>query len=438
MKHPRGKRYDPEFKLRLAKEFVETDKTLEEIAQENGISSKTLNNWTVKYRKEGEAAFFKASRSGSFIRDPNKIPPVLYKELGLDKIRENPSELKGSFTEKEKLLLEIAEYKLQVKILKEALKKKERSRITDRFLANDYIGLGFTVEFVLLVLSYPKSSYHYQKKVRVILVGKPPNRTRGFCNKVDGTMITDIELEEILLEIFYFNDPYDPRYYLKVLGSKKLSKYLLNEMGIIVNHKKLHRLRKKLRIVRKYYTRHTHPVRRSTVHRLNRPGILWEADIKVISTITEGNIALLDIIDVYSREIVGSFIGNSCKSGDVISLFKEAILYQESLPQVVRTDNGTQFKANAVRRFFEKLNIIQEFGYRHNPDSQAHIESQHSNVQREFVFLNHFEDSQDVLGKYKVYMDFYHNLRPHAALNYLTPKAFKELNDETPIQIVKP
>ncbi len=59
MKHPRGKRYDPEFKLRLAKEFAETDKTLEEIAQENGISSKTLNNWTVKYRKEGEAAFFK-------------------------------------------------------------------------------------------------------------------------------------------------------------------------------------------------------------------------------------------------------------------------------------------------------------------------------------------------------------------------------------------
>jgi transposase-like protein len=127
MKHPKGKYYDPEFKLRLAKEFVETDRTLEEIAQENGIDSKLLSKWTVKYRKEGEAAFFKGSQSGSFIRDPNKIPPVLYKELGLDKIRENPSELKGSFTEKEKLLLEIAEYKLQVKILKEALKKKREA-----------------------------------------------------------------------------------------------------------------------------------------------------------------------------------------------------------------------------------------------------------------------------------------------------------------------
>ena len=48
-------------------------------------------------------------------------------ELGLDKIRENPSDLKGPFTEKEKLLLEIAEYKLQVKILQEALKKKRET-----------------------------------------------------------------------------------------------------------------------------------------------------------------------------------------------------------------------------------------------------------------------------------------------------------------------
>jgi len=127
MKYPRGKQYDPEFKLRLAKEFLETDKTLEEIAQENGITSRLLSKWTVKYREEGEDAFFKGSRGGSFIRDPNKIPPVLYKELGLDKIRENPSELKGPFTEKEKLLLEIAEYKLQVKILKEALKKKREA-----------------------------------------------------------------------------------------------------------------------------------------------------------------------------------------------------------------------------------------------------------------------------------------------------------------------
>ncbi len=35
----------------------------------------------------------------------------------------------------------------------------------------------------------------------------------------------------------------------------------------------------------------------------------------------------------------------------LITLFREAILYQESLPQVVRTDNGTQFKANAVVKF---------------------------------------------------------------------------------------
>ena len=76
-------------------------------------------------------------------------------------------------------------------------------------MADNFIGRGFAIKFVLLVLSFPRSSYYYKEKVKLIVVGKPPKRTRGFCNKRDGTMITDIELEKILLEIFYFNDPYD-------------------------------------------------------------------------------------------------------------------------------------------------------------------------------------------------------------------------------------
>ena len=82
MKKEKGKYYEPEFKLRLAKDYLETDKTLEEVAQENGISSKTLNNWTVKYREEGEGAFLKGVRvsrktgTDSFFGGRDIPPPV--------------------------------------------------------------------------------------------------------------------------------------------------------------------------------------------------------------------------------------------------------------------------------------------------------------------------------------------------------------------------
>ncbi len=55
--------------------------------------------------------------------DPTKIPPVLYKEIGLDKIKKDPKELKGVLNEIEKYKLIIAEKELEIRLLKEALKK---------------------------------------------------------------------------------------------------------------------------------------------------------------------------------------------------------------------------------------------------------------------------------------------------------------------------
>jgi transposase InsO family protein len=146
----------------------------------------------------------------------------------------------------------------------------------------------------------------------------------------------------------------------------------------------------------------------------------------------------LDIIVVYTREIIGSYIRKSCKSKDFIPLEKQAILWQESITKVMITDNGSQFSAIETRLFFEKLGIIQEFDMRHHPDSQPQIEAQHANVQRKFIRLNTFSDSKDFHSKYEVYMDFYHNLRPHTSLKHITPSVFKELSRHGKIQTKRP
>ncbi|MGC9384040.1 MAG: hypothetical protein ACP5D6_05500 [Kosmotogaceae bacterium] len=54
-----------------------------------------------------------------------KIPPTLYKQLGLDKIREDPKELKKALTEIEKYKLIVAEKELENMMLRDALKKKK-------------------------------------------------------------------------------------------------------------------------------------------------------------------------------------------------------------------------------------------------------------------------------------------------------------------------
>ena len=54
------------------------------------------------------------------------------------------------------------------------------------------------------------------------------------------------------------------------------------------------------------------------------------------------------------------------------------------------------------------------------------ITSFHASVQREFVPLNTFTSITDFIMKYKVYLKFYHDVRPHGSLKYMTPNEFGE------------
>ncbi|WP_165147555.1 integrase core domain-containing protein [Marinitoga sp. 38H-ov] len=67
----------------------------------------------------------------------------------------------------------------------------------------------------------------------------------------------------------------------------------------------------------------------------------------------------------------------------------------------------------------DELNIIHEFGYKNNPNSQAYVESFHSSVQCEFVESIEFNYIDDVYNYYISYIYFYN--RPHGSLYYFTP-----------------
>ncbi|NUV00403.1 integrase, partial [Marinitoga sp. 1154] len=193
--------------------------------------------------------------------------------------------------------------------------------------------------------------------------------------------------------------------------------------GIIINHKKIHRLRKELNLTRNYHRHSKHPKKRPKNHNITGPNQYWEADIKFVFTKTNGFVGILSIIDSFDRSIVGVYIGNSIKAKDFINTVKQAIEYRNATPQnlIIRTDNGPQFKANITDIFMSDLNITHEFGYKNNPNSQAFIESFHSSVQREFVEYITFNDIDDVYNYYMSYIYFYNHLRPHGSLKYLTP-----------------
>lgn len=94
---------------------------------------------------------------------------------------------------------------------------------------------------------------------------------------------------------------------------------------------------------------------------------------------------------------------------------------------IIRTDNGPQFKSKVSQAYMDEMEITHEFGYKNNSNSQAFIESHHSNLDREFVQFNSFENIEEVFQVYNAYMFFYHNLRRHGSLNYMTPSSYNKM-----------
>lgn len=286
------------------------------------------------------------------------------------------------------------------------------------------------MSFLLNFFEIKKSTFYYNNRLFFSLnfFNSSNSNRRGFSFTVSGSTFSDSDLYELFNKLYSIDDPNDPYYYVRTLGSKKISAFLRNDHGIIVNHKKVHSIRKELGYVRAYVNHFKHPKKRPNNHEVTRPNQFFEADIKFIPA-NNKYIPLLDVIDVFDKNIVGSFIGDSCKSKDFISTLKSAFEFRNLDPSnlTIRTDNGPQFVSKLTKDFMNEFNVSHEFGYKNNPNSQAFIESHHSSVEREFVSLNpDIQDTEDAFLRYKAYLYFYHYLRPHGSLNYMTPASFHD------------
>ena len=165
-------------------------------------------------------------------------------------------------------------------------------------------------------------------------------------------------------------------FFYKTLGSKKLAFIFKQKYNIIINHKKIYRLKKELGFVRTYNLHPKHQRKRPKNHDISKPNQYWESDIKFIPTKYDGYIPVLSIIDAFDKSIVGVYIGHSIKAKDFTKTMQKAIDFRSANTEnlIIRTDNGPQFKAKLTDAIMKELNITHEFGYKNNPNSHLLIE----------------------------------------------------------------
>jgi putative transposase len=265
----------------------------------------------------------------------------------------------------------------------------------------------------LKFLDLEKSTYFYKEK---ILDTKKPKKEYVF----------DEELKNILLNLNNRE---------LSLGYFKLTSYLTRKHEKIWNHKKVYRHMKELKLlknrqIKRRFLKH----KKLGVYCASSSNEHWEADMTYVWT-NLGNMYLFVIEDTFDKEIVGEHFDVKASVKESIEALKLALenrfcgAVPSNLKLKIRVDRGCQYTAEAFEKFATENNIELEFCGVQTPNDKPYVESFFSSYKCEEVYRNRYENFYEALDGWKGYIDWYNNLRPHGALNNLSPKEFKKLQN---------
>jgi transposase InsO family protein len=129
------------------------------------------------------------------------------------------------------------------------------------------------------------------------------------------------------------------------------------------------------------------------------------------------------LIDEHTRECLALEVGRSMKSTDVIDVLSQVLLIR-GVPKHVRSDNGPEFIAHAMRRYLETAEVGTLYIKPGAPWENGYAESFHGKLRDELLNAELFADLREAQALAAAWQSDYNHRRPHSALGYQTPAAF--------------
>lgn len=221
--------------------------------------------------------------------------------------------------------------------------------------------------------------------------------------------------------------------YSLTLGYRKTAAHLWLEYAYRVNHKKIYRHMYHLKLLQPKHIKKPKKRKTPTVswYCPLTSNQRWESDLTVVSY-QGGNLYLFSVIDVYDKELIGSWFGFRCRKEDAIEALKQAVLSRfpdgivpKGVQLTLRLDRGCQFTAFEFGKAARAFQLDIEFCDVQAPNQKPFIESFFSNFKREEVYRNDYQNPIQALAAWHNYVLWYNTKRPHSALNYLPPAQFR-------------
>ncbi len=191
-----------------------------------------------------------------------------------------------------------------------------------------------------------------------------------------------------------------------------------------VNQKRIRRLWRRAQLhVRRVARKRTHRSRPVPVQAAY-PGHMWAYDC-VEDAVADGTpLRILTVMDEFTREGLAIDVAVTTSAERVIGVLA-ALVGQHGAPAQLRSDTGPEFVATAIQVWLAQCGIHTLYIDPGKPWQNGKEERFNGTVRDEGLNMHRFGSLAAACVRLSAFRQHYNVERPHSALGYLTPLAFK-------------
>jgi len=203
--------------------------------------------------------------------------------------------------------------------------------------------------------------------------------------------------------------------------------YRLRKDGVVVNHKRLWRLYRtqRLQVGRRRKKRRVPARVKQPLAVPAGSNQCWSLDF-MSDALTDGRrFRTLNVVEDWNREVLGIEVDFSLPAARVVRLLTQ-LVERHGAPQRLRVDNGPELISQALQDWCSSQGVVLQWIQPASPTQNAYVERFNGSFRRELLNGYLFATLQQVREHCRLWQYDYNHLRPHQALNFMTPTEFRQ------------
>ena len=150
------------------------------------------------------------------------------------------------------------------------------------------------------------------------------------------------------------------------------------------------------------------------------PHHVWSYDFVMDRTHDGRAFRMLTVIDEFSRTCLAIVVARKLNSGSVLACLAD-LFVEHGPPDYIRSDNGSEFTAQAIRDWLARLGVKTLFIEPGSPWENGYNESFNGKLRDELLNSEIFYSLKEAQVLIEAWRQHYNTARPHSSLGYRPP-----------------